>query len=302
MTRFQTATEGKRIRIEEELSRRLPPADGEESRMIEAARYSLLGGGKRIRPVMLLVCGDMLSIPESETMPYACALEMIHTYSLIHDDLPCMDDDDLRRNRPTCHRQYDEATALLAGDALLNSAFEILLETCGAAGSTESAAARIRAARRIASAAGTGGMIGGQAIDLHIEGMPADERTLDRMHRMKTGALIEASLLVPADLASAGSDLTDALTDYAAGIGLAFQIGDDLLDATSMPGVLGKSVGKDARDGKSTYVTRLGIKRSQERLREEVAHALNALEAVAAYGFDTVLLAEFARSLTERKS
>ncbi len=299
---FHDIYEAYRVKAEVAIDESLPLSAEPESRVVEAARYSLLGGGKRFRPVLVLAVGAMFGLPEDELVPYACAMEMIHTYSLIHDDLPCMDNDDLRRGRPTCHRQFDEATAVLAGDALLNTAFETLFSACLRMTSPVPVYARIRAAARIAKSSGIQGMVGGQAIDMRYEGEFADDPTLERLHRMKTGALIEAAVLAPADLAQAGPTVLAALSRYAAGLGLAFQIRDDLLDATSSTELLGKTAGKDARDGKTTYVTRYGIDKSRCLLRETVAGACAALEVPAGSGLDTAFLNELARQLLEGNS
>jgi geranylgeranyl pyrophosphate synthase len=280
----------------------LPSPTGPEARVVEAARYSLMGEGKRLRPVLLLATGDMFGLPHSETIPYACALEMIHTYSLIHDDLPCMDDDDLRRGRPTCHRQYDEATAVLAGDFLLNQAFELLFAHCTLPDGSYGWQARVRAAFRIARMAGIEGMIGGQATDMHYAQNSADEVSLRRMHRMKTGALLESALLVPADLAEPDPVLVAALERYAEQAGLAFQIRDDLLDATATADQLGKTPGKDARDHKSTYVSLLGLDEAQNRMREAADRAAVSLGTLREADLDTAFLDGLIDYLTERES
>jgi geranylgeranyl pyrophosphate synthase len=302
MTAFPDSFSSLRREMDQALSDVLPLPAGPESRVVEAARYSLLGGGKRLRPSLLLATGDMFGLPHSETLPFACALEMIHTYSLIHDDLPCMDDDDLRRGRPTCHRQYDEATAVLAGDLLLNAAFEILLAHCAQPDGTVGWQARVHAARRMARKAGIEGMIGGQAVDMQYEQTPADETSLRRMHRMKTGALLEAAMLVPADLAAPDPVLVASLETYADQVGLAFQIGDDLLDATATADQLGKTPGKDARDHKSTYVSLLGLHEAEKRLREACERSAAALGTLAGAGLDPAFLEGLTVFLTERES
>lgn len=302
MTSFHSSLETYRRDIGNALDAAFPATGAPESRVVEAARYSLLGGGKRIRPVLLLASGGMFGLSPDALVPYACALEMIHTYSLIHDDLPCMDDDDLRRGQPTCHCQYGEATAILAGDSLLNRAFELLFENCTISDSGVGLPLRIRAASRMAQAAGIHGMIGGQALDLRYEQEPADEKALERLHRMKTGALIEASLLVPADLADAAPPTLAALFRYSAAIGLAFQIRDDLLDATASTETLGKTAGKDANAGKSTYVTRFGLARAQDLLSNAISEARDALSELSKAGYVTGFFQDMTAYLLERKS
>lgn len=302
MTSFHSSLETYRRDIGNALDAAFPATDAPESRVVEAARYSLLGRGKRLRPILLLAAGGMFGLSSDTLVPYACALEMIHTYSLIHDDLPCMDDDDLRRGRPTCHRQYDEATAILAGDSLLNRAFEMLFENCMISESASGLPLRIRAASRIARAAGIHGMIGGQALDIRYEQEPADEKALERLHRMKTGALIEASLLVPADLADVAPPSLEALFQYSAAIGLAFQIRDDLLDATASTKTLGKTAGKDAHAGKSTYVTRFGLARAQDLLLNAISEARGALSDLSMTGYKTGYFQDMTTYLLERES
>jgi len=302
MTPFSDTFLSLRREMDQALDKAVPLLSGPESRVVEAARYSLLGEGKRLRPALLLATGDMFGLPHTETLPYACALEMIHTYSLIHDDLPCMDDDDLRRGRPTCHKQYDEATAVLAGDMLLNKAFELLFAHCSQAAGPPGWQARVRAASRIAGKAGIEGMIGGQAIDMRYEKTPADEDSLRRMHRMKTGALLEAALLVPADLADPDPVVVRALEMYAEQAGLAFQIGDDLLDATATAEQLGKTPGKDARDHKSTFVSLLGLTGAKDRLRETVERSAVSLGTLREAGLDATFLEGLTVFMAERDS
>ena len=237
----------------------------------EAALYSLMAGGKRIRPVLSLAVGKTLNVCESVLLPFACAIEMIHTYSLIHDDLPCMDNDDLRRGRPTCHKQFSEAIALLAGDSLLNRAFEIALDTC-LSGKQEA----VTAAVFLASASGNRGMIGGQTMDILSEGKKISAETLHDLHSKKTGALLRASVMVPVIL-STETSITEAFSRFASHLGVAFQIKDDLLDTLSTTDKLGKTVGKDAKDHKSTFVTLFGIDQAEKILARETAAAYEAL-------------------------
>lgn len=235
-------------------------------RVVEAARYSLLGGGKRVRPLLLLLSVEVLGRDPADAMPFAAALEMIHTYSLIHDDLPCMDDDSLRRGRPTCHVAFGEATAVLAGDTLLNRAAEILLAACCREEGPFSVQARLRASVSILAASGVDGMIGGQALDLEGGERILSEPEIESLHRMKTGALLRAPLAAAVLLADAAGPRADALLRLGETLGLAFQVQDDILDAVATADALGKTPGKDQARGKSTYVTRLGLETARARL------------------------------------
>ena len=265
-------------------------------RLHRAMRYSLMAGGKRLRPILVLASGEAFGASTDDLMPAACAVEMIHTYSLIHDDLPAMDDDDLRRGMPTCHKAFDEATAILAGDALLTQAFRVL----SADAPCRSPERQIRVIREIATAAGTvDGMIGGQMADIENEGKPIDEATLEYIHRSKTGALITAPVVVGGIIAGANEPELDKLRAYGQRIGLAFQIADDILDVTSTSEQLGKTAGKDLTAHKATYPALHGIEKSEARMEQLVAEAI---EIVAGIGVNSGILEELARFIVARKS
>lgn len=271
--------------IEKALPAYLPEVKPQSGgRASQAARYSLLAGGKRIRPVLALATAAMLRIDLYRVMPYACAIEMIHTYSLIHDDLPCMDDDTMRRGQPTCHVVFGEAAAVLAGDLLLNRAYEIMLQAIDPVDISS-----LQAARIIAATAGGNGMIGGQMLDLLAEGRNIPLRELEKLHSLKTGALLKAPVLCAAVLADVRQEVYTCLENFAELTGLAFQIRDDILDATADSGVLGKSAGKDARDGKSTYVSIMGLAAAREKqiqIGAQIRDSLQWLRESAGYDPD----------------
>ena len=267
---------------------------------MEAALYSLMAGGKRIRPVMMFAVTDMLSGSLEDVLPFACAVEMIHTYSLIHDDLPCMDNDDTRRGIPTCHIKYSEPIALLAGDALLNRAYEIMLSAC-----INGDSRKIKAAAFTADMAGVRGMIGGQTIDILSGGKKIPEELLKSLHQKKTGCLLAVPVIVPVYLfrqTEAEPILENTLTEYARHIGLSFQIKDDLLDATSTKEVLGKSTGKDAAESKSTFVTLFGLRKAQILLHKEMERAHESLVLLNKRGYDTRFLEDLSAYLLVREN
>ena len=262
-------------RIETVLEHCLPAADLHPARLHQAMRYAVLGGGKRVRPVLVYAAGAAVGAPETRLEAPACALELIHTYSLVHDDLPAMDDDDLRRGRPTCHKAFDEATAILAGDALQTLAFQTLAHSPAL---DVEAPARLRMITTLARASGSRGMAGGQAIDLEAVGRELDIAQLEDMHIHKTGALIRASVLLGALCAD---DLDEARLDkldhYAKCIGLAFQIQDDILDVVGDTALLGKTAGADTARDKPTYPALLGLDGARQRATELLAESHAAL-------------------------
>jgi geranylgeranyl pyrophosphate synthase len=281
-------------RVESVLARTLDIGGGATPRLIDAMRYSTLGGGKRVRPVLVYATGEALGATLDMLDGPAAAVELIHVYSLVHDDLPAMDDDELRRGRPTCHRAFDEATAILTGDALQARAFEVLANSS----SLISPAAKLETLRVLADAIGTRGMAGGQAIDLEAVSQVLDEPALERMHRLKTGALIQASVLIGAISAGGISSREQAaLATFGAEIGLAFQIQDDILDVEGTTQTLGKRAGVDAERVKPTYVSVLGMDRARAAAASRRDQAIAALEPL---GARFAPLAEFAHFLVAR--
>jgi len=262
----------------------------------QAMRYSLLAGGKRLRPTLVLASGEAFGAEADDLMPAACAIEMIHTYSLIHDDLPAMDNDDLRRGRPTCHKAFGEAVAILAGDALLTQAFRVLASDAPGRNPER----QVRVIREFATAAGTvDGMIGGQMADIENEGKQVDSSTLEYIHRSKTGALITAPVVVGGLIAGASDEQIEKLRAYGERIGLAFQIADDMLDVTSTSEQLGKTPGKDQAARKATYPAIHGMAASEARARELVNEAV---EVASSLRVDSRILEELARFIIARKS
>lgn len=249
-------------RITVALDTLIPRVQGPEARLMSAMRYAALGGGKRLRPFLVLETGRLFGVDERCLLRVAAALECIHTYSLIHDDLPCMDDDDMRRGRPTVHIAYDEATAILAGDALLTIAFEILADPQTHADPN----IRIALVSRLAEASGARGMVGGQMMDMIAEELGDDIAAVTRMQRLKTGMLITYAVEVGALMGRASDEARHALSAYAHDLGLAFQITDDILDAEGSEDEVGKAVGKDEGRGKATFVSLLGLEGAKQRV------------------------------------
>jgi geranylgeranyl diphosphate synthase type II len=261
-----------------------------------AMRYSLFAGGKRLRPILVLTAGESLGGHADELMPVACAFEMIHTYSLIHDDLPAMDNDDLRRGLPTCHKAFSETVAILAGDALLTQAFRVLSSDSPG----RDAARQVRVIREVATAAGTvEALIGGQMRDIESEGKEVNEETLDYIHRSKTGALIRAAVVTGGIVAGATEQQIDKLAAYGECIGLAFQIADDILDVSSTREQLGKTPGKDLAARKATYPALHGITASEARARQLVHEAI---EIVRTLDIQSDVLEHLARFIVARDS
>lgn len=264
----------------------------QKARIGQAARYSLLGGGKRIRAVLALAACTMAGASPEQALDYACALEMLHCYSLIHDDMPCMDNDDFRRGRPSCHKQYGEATALLAADALVTAAFEVISQA------DLPAESRCRAAAILSKAGGARGMLYGQELDKKYETQPADAQQLLELHSHKTGALIQAAVELGCAAVGAPDSMCNALVSYAAELGLVFQIVDDILDVTSTTEELGKPVGSDEENDKTTFVSLYGLDGAR-RLAQ--AHNDKAVEALQNFGRDADFLLCLADDLLQRK-
>jgi len=259
-------------------------------RLLDAMRYSVLGGGKRVRPLLVYASGELVGAAEEALDSVAAAVELIHAYSLVHDDLPAMDDDDLRRGRPTTHRQFDEATAILAGDALQALAFEVLAADPKLTARPE---ARVKILAWLARAAGPAGMVGGQALDMAAEGRRIDERALERIHRGKTGALIRASIMMPSELGDFTAAERASLDVFASEIGLVFQIRDDLLEVEQDTATLGKNAGSDSGNDKSTYPSTLGIEGARHRAAETQQRAVGALRALGPRSDGLLWLSEF---------
>jgi len=284
-----------RALVDFELDRLIPKESAEPTRVHSAIRWSLFAGGKRFRPALLLATGRTFGAANDDLLRAACALEMIHTYSLIHDDLPSMDDDELRRGRPTCHVKFDEATAILAGDALQTLAFQTIAED-----EHLSAQLRVQLIAEIARAAGTPeGMVAGQAHDLDAESREVTNAELERIHHRKTGALIRAAARCGAIIAGVNEDELMAITDYATNLGLLFQITDDLLDVTATAADLGKTPGKDARSRKATYPALYGMEATRAHLTAVHLAACGVLENIVTR---TELLRSIADFIRERQA
>ncbi|WP_302610284.1 polyprenyl synthetase family protein [uncultured Mitsuokella sp.] len=280
--------------VEQQLVKELEQEPPLDETLAAAMKYSLMAGGKRLRPILLMAAADAVGAKGTDYLTAGCALEMIHTYSLIHDDLPAMDNDDYRRGKLTNHKVYGDGMAVLAGDALLTLAFEVLTRQ-----QHTDAATLLRVVKEISTAAGMNGMVGGQAIDLESEGKHIDMETLRRMHMGKTGALFRAALRSGAILAGADEKKLAALTDYAEKFGLAFQITDDILDVIGDEKLIGKPVGSDIRNEKSTYVTLTSLEEAQKLAKETVDGAVAALQD---FGPEADFLRQLVRYMLERKN
>ena len=282
-------------RIEATLDALLPLAEGPERRVSEAMRYATLAGGKRLRPFLVVEGARLFGVEPEGALRAAAAIEMVHCYSLVHDDLPAMDDDDMRRGRPTVHKAFDEATAILAGDGLLTRAFEVLADPA----THPDGAVRCALVAALAKAAGAEGMVGGQMIDLAVEHRATEIGEITRLQRLKTGALIHFACSAGPIMAHAPAHLRDAMHFYAQAFGLAFQMADDLLDVEGDAAALGKATGKDAGRGKATFVSLLGVERARgqaARLAEQAAAHL------APFGPDADRLRQLARWAVERRN
>lgn len=277
---FRTELAERAKLVNEALERLLPPADAYPPSIHQAVRYSVFAGGKRLRPILVMAGAEAVGGTAESVLPAACAVELLHTYSLVHDDLPAMDNDDLRRGQPTCHKVFGEATAILTGDALLTMCFDILTQL-PQNGSIPSENV-LRVISELAEATGTRGLIGGQVVDLTSEGDAVNEEILKFIHSHKTGALIKVSVRAGAILSGASGAQLDRLTDYAGNLGLAFQIVDDILDVVGDERVIGKPVGSDQRNQKATYPALFGLGASRQKAAEAAASALSALDGFGA--------------------
>jgi len=282
--------------VDADLDKLLPRADAYPEIIHQAMRYSVFAGGKRLRPLLALAAGEALGGEIRRLLPMACALEMIHTYSLIHDDLPAMDNDDFRRGQLTLHRKYGEGIAILAGDALITLAFQVLADIPMRADQAET---KVKVIERIARAAGTScGMLGGQVVDLTTEGKAFTRKELDYIHSSKTGALIQASVESAALMCDSHPDVRERIARFGAKIGLAFQVVDDILDVEASSAELGKTAGKDRAGGKATFPALLGIEASKEVARKLVAEAVDELDFL---GEKAEVLMELARFISIRR-
>lgn len=274
--------------------------ENKQKKIYEAMLYSLDAGGKRLRPLLMIGTYEMISHSNSyeEVLPFATAMEMIHTYSLIHDDLPAMDDDDLRRGRPSNHKKFDEATAILAGDALLNKAFEIMSKSCKEAKNADDMRRKIEAMETIANSSGTEGMIGGQIIDIFGHDLISDIDELINLQRLKTGAIIISSCLAGAILAGANQQQLELVKEFASKLGTAFQIQDDILDVTADESELGKPVGSDADEDKVTFVTMTSLEEAEQM---QVELSRNAISIIREKGLNSEFLIELTEFLIARR-
>jgi geranylgeranyl diphosphate synthase, type II len=282
--------------VEEALHWYLPTGNNTPPEIYKSVLYSVFAGGKRLRPILCLAAAEAVGGDMAQTMPVACALELIHTYSLIHDDLPSMDNDDFRRGKPTCHKVFGENIAILAGDALLTEAFVLLSRSERV---MLSAGNRLAVIQEIAQAAGIAGMVGGQALDILSEKSKPDQKVLHEIHRRKTGTLITAAVKSGAIIANAPENKIQALTDYGTNIGMAFQIADDILNVEGDRELMGKETGSDTRLGKVTYPSLMGMDSAKDKLQKHIAAAINSLSI---FNKRALPLRLIARYIMERKS
>ncbi|MGY8998413.1 MAG: polyprenyl synthetase family protein [Rhodospirillales bacterium] len=295
MTEFSDALADVSAATETALLKLIPAGDGPEAQVVDAMRYSVMAGGKRLRPFLVIATADLFNVSRACSERVAAALEMIHTYSLIHDDLPAMDNDNMRRGKPTCHVQYDEATAILAGDALLTLAFEVLAHH----DTHDSEKIRCDLVIEVSRAVGAHGMVGGQMLDLVAENYELGVAEITRLQRMKTGALMSCSCQAGAILGKASKTQRHLLNAYAHDIGLAFQISDDLLDIEGDPKKLGKATNKDDKAGKATFVSLLGVERARDQAKALTDQAIKYLEV---FGKKGDLLSDLAQFVIERRN
>ncbi len=295
MTELKLALASEANAVEKMLDSLLEEPEGPEARLVQSMRYSVLGGGKRIRPFLVMVTSRLFGVDTRSALRVAAALEMVHCYSLVHDDLPAMDDDDLRRGRPTNHIEFDEATAILAGDALLTRAFEVLADE----DTHQDPKVRCQLVSELAKASGMAGMVGGQMIDLMAETRELDIPEITRLQRLKTGALIVFACKAGAILGKTHEVKHHALRNYGHDLGLAFQIADDLLDVEATEEETGKKVGKDAERGKATFVSLLGVERAREQAQMISEQACNHLDI---FDEGTELLRALAQYVVNRRS
>jgi len=288
---FFAWAQAKQAHIEQVLDAALPSTQTAPQTLHSAMRYSALGGGKRVRALLCYAASELCQTEPAIADAAACAVELIHAYSLVHDDMPCMDDDDLRRGKPSCHKQYDDATALLVGDALQSLAFDVLSQPQ----LMKQADQQISMLNILAKASGSTGMAGGQAIDLESVGKTLTQVALENMHSLKTGALIQAAVLLGA-IGGSESETT-AIKKYAAGIGLAFQVVDDILDVEADTSTLGKTAGKDADSNKPTYVSILGLAQAKQHAQQLYS---DAIAAIAPFGDKAIRLRELADFIMQR--
>ena len=293
--RLQQALTAQGDAVTAALDAMLTPVEGPRGKVVEAMRYSALGGGKRLRPFLVCESARLFAVPRDCALRVAAAIEMVHCYSLIHDDLPAMDDSDLRRGRPTAHVAFDEATAILAGDGLLTEAFTVLADPL----THPKAEVRVALVAALAAASGAEGMVGGQMIDISPAREDLDLAGISHLQSLKTGALIRFSCEAGAILAEAAPAEREALVGYAEDLGLAFQIADDLLDAESTPEALGKPTGQDASLGKATFVGQLGIEKAREKAESLVRSACGRLDL---FGEKADLLRQTAAFVVSRRS